>query len=535
MAAEGLSRHVSSASFREAMLTRVFQNLDKDKSGKVPTKEIKAALEFAGLHAKMVKKFVATVDPQRTGEVDKTNFLRMQDLDTNVMERALLGKLVVPDFQTFSKSLFETFQEAAKDNEGNNADYIPQLARQDRENFAAACCTVDGQYWEEGPTDEEYTIQSVSKPITYCIVQEMVGAEKLLKHVGHEPSGLAFNALALDREKRPHNPMINLGAILTSSLLKPKEEQAARFDAASEKFSQMCGSRVGFDNATYLSELEHADRNFSLAYMAKDAGAFDDDVASHSDIVKMLQFYFMLCSILVNTSKAAILAGTLANGGTNPITGVNVFSPDTVRDCLSLMFSCGMYDYSGQFAFEVGLPAKSGVAGLVVLVVPGRFGVATWAPPLDKYGNSSKGVVFCRELVKKYSVHVFDSEGRGKIDPCRREKTQTKTAVICELIFAAANGDLPAILALVNSGASVNDADYDGRTALHVAIAEGRHRVVEYLLGQGANPHKRDRWNLTPLNEAIDLKSEKILELLKTKAGAEFKVDIAKGSPADAE
>lgn len=436
-------KQILSTSFRDKELGRIYDNMDVDKKGVISNAMMRESLEYAGLHESLIKKTLTFLDADNDKKITRDDFLRVKDLDRALVERALKGDLVIPDFPSFQATLSEVYDLTQANETGRNADYIPQLRRVDSSQFGAAVCTIDAQVWEKGHVDPAFTVQSTSKPVTYCITQELVGAEKLQKHVGHEPSGREFNAFALDKFSRPHNPMINLGAIMTASLMRPRDEQASRFDYVTKFWGDLCGSPVSFDNAVYLSELEHADRNFSLAYMAKDAGAFDKDVTSHQDITKQLEFYFMCCSITLNCSQASIMAATLANGGVNPLTQKRVFSSSTVRDCLSLMYSCGMYDYSGQFAFEVGLPAKSGVAGLVILVIPGVAGVAVWSPRLDSYGNSARGVEFCGRLAKQYTFHLFDGIGTskedvGRHDPTKKNEVKDSAAAICELNFAAA-------------------------------------------------------------------------------------------------
>jgi glutaminase len=152
-----------------------------------------------------------------------------------------------------------------------------------------------------------------------------------------------------------------------------------------------------------LSERNTADTNHALAYLMKSAGAFPKGV----DIKKVLEFYFQNCSLQCNTDAMSIIAATLANGGVCPLTNERVLQTKTVKDVLSIMNSCGMYDYSGEFAFRVGLPAKSGVSGAIMIIVPGVMGICTLSPKLDIYGNSSKGVQFCQSISEKYALHYF--------------------------------------------------------------------------------------------------------------------------------
>ncbi|XP_073769109.1 glutaminase kidney isoform, mitochondrial isoform X8 [Danio rerio] len=194
---------------------------------------------------------------------------------------------------------------------------------------------------------------------------------------------------------------------------------AEKFDYVMNFLKKMAGNEyVGFSNATFQSERESGDRNFAIGYYLKEKKCFPDG----TDMTAVLDLYFQLCSIEVTCESASVMAATLANGGFCPITGERVLSPEAVRDTLSLMHSCGMYDFSGQFAFHVGLPAKSGVSGGILLVVPNVMGIMCWSPPLDKLGNSVRGIQFCTDLVSLFNFHNYDNlrHFAKKLDP-RRE------------------------------------------------------------------------------------------------------------------
>ena len=225
------------------------------------------------------------------------------------------------------------------------------------------------------------------------------------EYIGREPSGHGFNEITLNSENKPHNPMINAGAIMACSLIKPDLSSASRFYYVLDGWQRLAGGKsLSFSNSVFLSERDTSNRNFALGYFMKDQGGFPEGV----NLEKILNFYFQCCSIEVDSRAQASVAATLANSGICPLTEDKVFSADVVKNCLSLMFSCGMYDYSGEFAFKVGLPAKSGVSGSLMLVIPNVMGICIYSPRLDKLGNSVRGIEFCKRLIKNYNFHNFD-------------------------------------------------------------------------------------------------------------------------------
>jgi glutaminase len=212
--------------------------------------------------------------------------------------------------------------------------------------------------------------------------------------------------------------MINAGAIMIASMLFPDLVISDRFDAVMDIWQKLIGTspedghaaKPSFANSMYLSEAATADRNRCLAYMMKEEKAFMES----ANLEEALNLYFMICSIECSTSMMSKLAATFANGGVNPLTGQRVFSQAHVKNCLSLMGTCGMYDYSGEFAFQMGFPAKSGVGGAIIIVIPGVMGICTFSPRLDSVGNSVRGVAFCNALSQKFAFHNFDSLLTGK-------------------------------------------------------------------------------------------------------------------------
>jgi glutaminase len=490
-----------------------------DAQQRISLMELMNRLSAAGIGADDPRVSEMVADPSGAdgldgGRLTMKQFSAVCDASGGLIARALRGDLVVPDFARLRSEPQEMYASVRANRGGAVADYIPQLKRVDPEKFAIAVCTVDGQRVNIGDTNDLFCVQSMCKPINYSLALEEHGIEAVHCHVGREPSGRGFNELSLTDEGLPHNPMINSGAITSCSLLRSRDELADRFDHVADTWRRLSGSnRVGFNNSVYLSERRTADRNYALGYFMREHGAFPRG----TDLVETLEFYFQCCSIELDAKGLAVVAATFANAGINPLTSEPVFKPSTARHCLSLMSSCGMYDYSGEFAFTVGLPAKSGVSGGLMLVVPGVMGVCIWSPRLDTLGNSVRGVAFCEEFVTRYNFHVFDSltvgEHTGKRDP-RRKKNEAEITATMRLLYAASQGDLDELRAVLDTGGDPNAADYDGRTALHLAAAEGHLAAVRYLLASGARPGVTDRWGGSPLTDAKRAKHTAVVELL---------------------
>jgi glutaminase len=491
----------------DVIYRKLFDSFNPGKDGLISHWEVLTRLQRSGLQPddpRIAEALAGLKAADGTsGRISFDQFRALAKHNSSLIRRAVEGTLAVPDFAVLVSDINQMYTELLNVRSGSVADYIPQLKRVDPDQLAIAVCTVDGQRFSAGDAAAAFCLQSVSKTASYCLALDEHGTRAVHEHVGREPSGRSFNELALNPKGLPHNPMVNAGAIMTTSLIRPADDIADRFDHVAATWGRLTGGRrPGFNNAVYLSERQTADRNFALGYSMREAGSFRPG----TDLLTTLEFYFQCCSIEVDTEMLAVAAASLANAGVCPLTEDPVFTPDTVQSCLSLMSSCGMYDFSGEFAFTIGLPAKSGVSGAVMLVVPGLMGICVWSPRLDEHGNSVRGIEFCRKLVAAYNVHVFDSltTGRGrtaKRDP-RRKKNQSQTEAVVALTWAASQGDLNEVRALIATGVEPGTADYDGRTPLHLAAAEGQLDVVRYLLAAGADPRPADRWDGTPLSEA---------------------------------
>ena len=300
--------------------------------------------------------------------------------------------------------------------DGRVADYIPELAAADPAHFGLAITAVDGQSFTAGNTDIAFTIQSVTKPFTYGLALEDNGLEVVLDRVGVEPSGDAFNAIELDpRTNRPFNPMVNAGAIATTDLVKGPD-LVARTKRVNAMLARYAGRTLNIDQSVMLSEQATSHRNRAMALLMQSAGAVSDRVEESLDL------YTGQCSMLVDARDLSVMAATLANGGVNPLTGEQALDPRYVKHVLGVMNTCGMYDHAGAWSVRVGLPAKSGVAGGLLAVVPGRLGIGAYSPALDEAGNSVRGALAIEELSERLGLHLLEPHPSDMVTELRRPR-----------------------------------------------------------------------------------------------------------------
>lgn len=260
-----------------------------------------------------------------------------------------------------------TYDKYRNVDDGQVATYIPELGKADPKHFGICLATVDGQVFRAGDWDQEFTIQSMCKPFAFQMALEQHGMDETLKHVGVEPSGDAFNSIELDpKTTRPFNPMINAGAIAIASLIKKMPVEAG-VQAFLDRMSAAAGRTLRIDESVLQSETLTGNRNRAIAYLMRNFGIIDELVD------ESLHQYFAQCSMLVTCQDMAMMGATLANMGKNPISGADVFDFRLIKYALTVMFTCGLYDYAGGWAHEVGLPAKSGVGGGIFGVVNGSW------------------------------------------------------------------------------------------------------------------------------------------------------------------
>lgn len=328
----------------------------------------------------------------------------------------------IPDY------LDEMLDTARADTAGQRAGYIPELASADPDRLAAAFATLDGQIYHSGDVQTRFSIQSISKPFAYALALADRGVDRVLDKVGVEPSGEAFNEISLDKDGRPLNPMINAGAITTHSLVGPEgsspEQRLAR---VIDGLSAFAGRQLSIDERVCGSELEHAHRNLAIAHMLRSYDVLTEDPRT------VVEGYTRQCSLLVGVGDLSVMAATLANDGVNPVTGQRVVPGSVIRQVLSVMSTCGMYDAAGDWTTQVGIPAKSGVAGGIIGALPGQLGIATFSPRLDKHGNSVRGVSLFERFSTDMGMHLMEVPAAARSVLRDHAPSGTETVRIFEL------------------------------------------------------------------------------------------------------
>lgn len=283
-------------------------------------------------------------------------------------------------------------------------DSIPQLAEADPELFGVAVVRPTGEVVAAGDSGHAFSIQSAVKPFLFALALADTGGAAL-DAVGIEPTGEAFDAIKLEGGTgRPPNPMVNAGALLTANLVDGDtcDERTVRILAGLGAFA---GRELDYDREVSESEQLHGDRNHALAHLMRSEGTLD---RSADDAVAL---YARACSVLVDTEALAVMGATLAFGGRNPVTGVQVVDARVARDVVSVMATCGVYDGSGRWMRGVGVPAKSSVSGAIVLSAPNRLGAAAFSPPIDEQGTSVRGAELSRRLSEEHDLHSFGFRG----------------------------------------------------------------------------------------------------------------------------
>jgi len=289
------------------------------------------------------------------------------------------------------------------DTNGSNSQVYPALARVPSDLFGVCVVDTSGKVIAVGDSDYEFTIMSVSKPFIFALVCEVLGHEDLREKIGANATGLAFNSLeGVERFSGPTNPMVNSGAIATTSLV-PGESLEAKWKFIHEGLSRFAGRTLALNDEVYDSASETNFRNQSIARLLQSFGRIYINPAEAVDL------YTKQCSLNVSAKDLAVMGATLADGGVNPITKKRVVGASVCHYALAVMATAGLYETSGDWLYEIGLPGKSGIGGGIVAVSPGKGGLGTFAPPLDKAGNSVKGQLVAKFLSQRLGMDLFVS------------------------------------------------------------------------------------------------------------------------------
>ncbi|MGL5615427.1 MAG: glutaminase A [Sarcina sp.] len=304
------------------------------------------------------------------------------------------------------KKLLETLIENNREHtkEGQVATYIPELAKANKEEVGACVITLAGEVYKAGDWEKKFTIQSISKVISLMLAIIDNGKENVFKKVGVEPTGDSFNSilnLEIKKKNKPYNPMVNSGAIVTTSLIagEDRDEKFHRILEFAKKV--MDNPNITVNEEVYKSEKETGDKNRALGYFLRSNGYMEGSVED------ILDTYFKQCSIEVNTLDLAKFGAMLANDGILPWNGERIISREVCRIVKTIMVTCGMYDASGKFAVHIGIPAKSGVGGGIMAAVPHRMGIGVYGPSLDEKGNSIAGSMILKELSEEMDLSIF--------------------------------------------------------------------------------------------------------------------------------
>jgi glutaminase len=374
------------------------------------------------------------------------------------------------------------------DGSGAVADYIPPLALADPDWFGIAVATTDGHCYEIGESRRGFTIQSISKPFTYGLALRDLGLAAVDAKVGVEPSGDSFNSISLAPESgRPLNPMINAGAITSTSLVAGASaaEREARMLGA---YGSFAGRPLAVETAVYESERDTGHRNRAIGHMLRSFGILEGDPEAALDL------YFRQCSVAVDCRDLSLMAATLANGGVHPLSGERALEREHVDRVLSVMTTCGMYDSAGEWVVDVGMPAKSGVAGGILAVLPGQLGIAVYSPPLDRHGNSVRGIEVCRQISTDLNLNLLHvaRSSRSAVRrsytvadiPSRRRRPEAQGAALAragsrcvvhvlhgDLVFAATES---VIRTLVQQCADIDFAIVDLAEVTEIDVAAAR-------------------------------------------------------------
>lgn len=312
----------------------------------------------------------------------------------------------------------EAYELYKEEKGGRNAHYIPYLAHTDSDLFAIAVCLPDGDIIEAGDSSYRFGIESVSKVATALLVLKEYGANTIMDMIGADATGLPFNsimALLLEKD-HPSTPLVNAGAIAAVSMVRPVGNKRLKWENIEHNINELCGSHLPLIDELYKSESVSNHNNRAIAWLLKSYNRIYDEPEMSLDL------YTRQCSLGVTTSELAVFAGTIAGGGVNPVTKREVFPQNLAPKIISMIATVGFYENTGDWLFSTGIPAKTGVGGGIVGVLPGTFGIAAFSPPIDAAGNSVRAQKAIAHIMKRLNLNIFGSDkvtiGKAQMVEC---------------------------------------------------------------------------------------------------------------------
>ena len=318
-------------------------------------------------------------------------------------------KISVSQIKEAAQEAYEMYK---SNTDGKNADYIPYLANIDKNLFGISICLLDGSIIQLGDSEYRFGIESVSKVHTAVLALRQYGAQKLLQMIGADATGLPFNSIIaiLLENDHPSTPLVNAGAISACSMVQPAGNSDKKWDAIVGNVTDLCGSAPQLIDELYKSESDTNFNNRSIAWLLKNYNRIYDDPDMSLDL------YTRQCSLGVTALQLSIAAGTIANGGVNPVTKKEVFDAVLAPKITAMIAAVGFYEHTGDWMYTSGIPAKTGVGGGVMGVLPGQFGIAAFAPPLDGSGNSVKAQLAIQYIMNKLELNVFSNNHITVVD-----------------------------------------------------------------------------------------------------------------------
>ncbi|XP_029909427.1 glutaminase liver isoform, mitochondrial [Myripristis murdjan] len=513
--------HQQSPSKRRAAADVLFDSFASD--GRININQFFEAVWSSGLHRSDPRLrecfFHLRKLQDAEGTVDRTSFHRCITGFVSLILKALQGRFVIPDFSTFTEETQKLFSRCRQ------LSSVQEKEKEgvDSAKWGVSICTVDGQRLSLGDCAGSLVLGEVSWPLVYGVAVDLLGSDFVHRYVGMEEFSKYDSPFSLTKTGIPHSPLTETGAIVTTSLLQLAgrlcAEEEEKYDSVLNVIRRLCNKEHANLNCTsYQSSRKASVRLHALSFYLQEKKCFPEK----ADINAALDLMLQCSSTEVTCESGAAMAASLANGGLCPLSGDQVLSPVAVRSMLSMMQVAGMKDYSTAFHYKTSIPAMSSSHGALLAVVPGVLGLMAFSPELDASGNPWRAVHFCQELISTFQLHSFDIRTPFRqVLAYRQWKAESEGYQIMNVLLAAFKGDIQSLRRYFLSGVDVNAVDYDGRSALHVAAAEGHTEVIRFLLeNAGGNPALKDRWGSSPLNEARRHNQEAAVQLLQGQQGA---------------